>query len=66
MKFFKLFLVNFKRLNNIIKSNKLSDISKVKLNPLFFESSEEEEIFEIIKKNNNRVSKVRDRYLDPS
>ena len=42
---FKLFLVNFKRLNNIIKSNKLSDISDVKVNPDFFETSEEKEIY---------------------
>ena len=41
---FKTFLVNFKRLNNIIKSNKLLDISNVKLNIHLFESSEEEEI----------------------
>ncbi len=43
---FKTFLVNFKRLNNIIKSNKLSDTSNVKVNPHLFESSEEEEIYE--------------------
>ena len=42
---FKLFLVNFKRLNNIIKSNKLSDISDVKVNPDLFETSEEKEIY---------------------
>ncbi len=42
---FKIFLVNFKRLNNIIKSNKLSDVSNVRLNPQLFESSEEEEIY---------------------
>ena len=43
---FKTFLVNFKRLNNIIKSNKLLDISNVKLNTHLFESSEEEEIYD--------------------
>ena len=43
---FKIFLVNFKRLNNIIKSNKLSDISNVKVNPHLFESSEEEKIYD--------------------
>ena len=42
---FKLFLVNFKRLNNIIKSNKLPDISDVKVNPDLFETSEEKEIY---------------------
>jgi len=42
---FKIFLVNFKRLNNIIKSNKFSDISNVKLNPHLFEGIEEEEIY---------------------
>ena len=42
---FKLFLVNFKRLNNIIKSNKFSDISDVKVNPDLFETSEEKEIY---------------------
>ena len=42
---FKLFLVNFKRLNNIIKSNKLPDISDVKVNPDLFETSEEKEVF---------------------
>ena len=41
---FKLFLVNFKRLNNIIKSNKFLDISDVKVNPDLFETSEEKEI----------------------
>ena len=35
---------NFKRLNNIIKSNKLPDISNVKVNPDLFETSEEKEI----------------------
>ncbi len=43
---FKIFLVNFKRLNNIIKSNKLSNISNVKVNPHLFESSEEEKIYD--------------------
>ena len=43
---FKIFLVNFKRLNNIIKSNKLLDISNVKLNIHLFESSEEQEIYD--------------------
>ena len=43
---FKTFLVNFKRLNNIIKSNKLLDISNVKLNIHHFESSEEQEIYD--------------------
>ena len=38
------FLLNFKRLNNIIKSNKLPDISYVKVNPDLFETYEEEEI----------------------
>ena len=42
---FKLFLVNFKRLNNITKSNKLPDISDVKVNPDLFETSEEKEIY---------------------
>ena len=42
---FKLFLVNFKRLNNIIKSNKLPDISCIKVNPDLFETSEEKEIY---------------------
>ena len=42
---FKLFLVNFKRLNNIIKSKKLPDISDVKVNPDLFETSEEKEIY---------------------
>ena len=42
---FKLFLVNFKRLNNITKSNKLPDISEVKVNPDLFETSEEKEIY---------------------
>ena len=42
---FKLFLVNFKRLNNIIKSNKLPDISDLKVNPDLFETSEEKEIY---------------------
>ena len=42
---FKLFLVNFKRLNNIIKSNKLPDISDVKVNPDLFETFEEKEIY---------------------
>ena len=42
---FKYFLVNFKRLNNIIKSNKLPDISDVKVNPDLFETSEEKEIY---------------------
>ena len=41
---FKLFLVNFKRLNNIIKSKKLPDISDLKVNPDLFETSEEKEI----------------------
>ena len=42
---FKLFLVNFKRLNNIIKSKKLPDISDVKVNPELFETSVEKEIY---------------------
>ena len=42
---FKLFLVNFKRLNNIIKSNKLPYISCIKVNPDLFETSEEKEIY---------------------
>ena len=42
---FKLFLVNFKRLNNIIKSKKLPDISDLKVNPDLFETSEEKEIY---------------------
>ena len=42
---FKLFLVNFKRLNNIIKSKNLPDISDVKVNPDLFETSEEKEIY---------------------
>ena len=42
---FKLFLVNFKRLNNIIKSNNISDISNVKVNPDLFETFEEKEIY---------------------
>ncbi len=42
---FKTFLINFKRLNNIFKSDMLSDISNVKVNPHLFESSEEEEIY---------------------
>ena len=42
---FKLFLVNFKRLNNIIKSKKLTDISDLKVNPDLFETSEEKEIY---------------------
>ena len=42
---FKLFLVNFKRLNNIIKSNKLPDTSDVEVNPDLFETFEEKEIY---------------------
>ena len=42
---FKLFLVNFKRLNNIIKSSKLSDISNVKVDLHLFDSFEEDEIY---------------------
>ena len=42
---FKLFLVNFKRLNNIIKLSKFSDISNLKVDRHLFDSSEEEEIY---------------------
>ena len=55
--FFKIFLVNFKRLNNIIKSNNISDISNVKLNPHLFESSEEEEIYNKSQNLNNNLKK---------
>jgi glycyl-tRNA synthetase beta chain len=42
---FKLCLVNFKRLNNIIKSSKFSEISDVKVDLHLFDSSEEEKIY---------------------
>jgi len=42
---FKLFLVNFKRLKNIIKLSKSSDISNMKVDLHLFDSSEEEEIY---------------------
>ncbi len=54
---FKAFLVNFKRLNNIIKSNIRSDMSKVKVNPHLFESSEEEEIYNKSQNLDNNLKK---------
>ncbi|WP_443643990.1 glycine--tRNA ligase subunit beta [Candidatus Levibacter sp. Uisw_134_01] len=44
---FKFFLSNFKRLNNIIKTNELPEGSQIFLDQGLFEGSEEEDIFKI-------------------
>ena len=46
---FKLFLTNFKRLNNILKTNKSPICSNAKINVKLFEKSEEQDIYNAAK-----------------
>ena len=57
---FKFFLSNFKRLNNIIKTNELPEGSQIYLDQSLFESSEEEDIFNI--SNHLRLEFTKNRY----
>ena len=57
---FKFFLSNFKRLNNIIKTNELPEGSQIYLDQSLFEGSEEEDIFNI--SNHLRLEFAKNRY----
>ena len=57
---FKFFLSNFKRLNNIIKTNELPEGSQIYLDQSLFESSEEEDIFNI--SNHLRLEFAKNKY----
>ena len=57
---FKFFLSNFKRLNNIIKTNELPEGSQIYLDQSLFESSEEEDIFNI--SNHLRLEFTKNKY----
>ncbi|MDC0975383.1 glycine--tRNA ligase subunit beta [Alphaproteobacteria bacterium] len=57
---FKFFLSNFKRLNNIIKTNELPEESQIYLDQSLFESSEEEDIFNI--SNHLRLEFAKNKY----
>ena len=57
---FKFFLSNFKRLNNIIKTNELPEGSQIYLDQSLFEGSEEEGIFNI--SNHLRVEFAKNKY----
>ena len=57
---FKFFLSNFKRLNNIIKTNELPEGSQIYLDQSLFEGSEEEDIFNI--SNHLRLEFAKNKY----
>ena len=57
---FKFFLSNFKRLNNIIKTNRLPEGSQINVDQSLFEDSEEEDIFNI--SNHLRLEFVKNKY----
>jgi glycyl-tRNA synthetase beta chain len=57
---FKFFLSNFKRLNNIIKTNELPEGSQIYLDQSLFEGSEEEDIFNI--SNHLRLEFTKNKY----
>ena len=57
---FKFFLSNFKRLNNIIKTNELPEGSELYVDESLFEGSEEEDIFSII--NHLRLEFAKNKY----
>ena len=57
---FKFFLSNFKRLNNIIKTNELPEGSQIYVDQSLFEGSEEEGIFNI--SNHLRVEFAKNKY----
>ena len=57
---FKFFLSNFKRLNNIIKTNELPEGSQIYLDQSLFKGSEEEDIFNI--SNHLRLEFAKNRY----
>ena len=57
---FKFFLSNFKRLNNIIKTNELPEGSQIYLDQSLFEGSEEEDIFKI--SNHLRLEFTKNKY----
>ena len=57
---FKFFLSNFKRLNNIIKTNELPEGSQIYVDQSLFEGSEEEGIFNI--SNHLRIEFAKNKY----
>ena len=57
---FKFFLSNFKRLNNIIKTNELPERSQIYVDQSLFEGSEEESIFNI--SNHLRIEFAKNKY----
>ena len=57
---FKFFLSNFKRLNNIIKTNKLPEGLQISVDKSLFEGSEEEDIFNI--SNHLRLEFAKNKY----
>ena len=57
---FKFFLSNFKRLNNIIKTNELPEGSQINLDQSLFEGSQEQDIFNI--SNHLRLEFAKNRY----
>ena len=57
---FKFFLSNFKRLNNIIKTNELPEGSELYVDESLFEGSEEEDIFNI--SNHLRLEFAKNKY----
>ena len=57
---FKYFLSNFKRLNNIIKTNELPEESELYVDESLFEGSEEEDIFNI--SNHLRLEFAKNKY----
>jgi len=57
---FKFFLSNFKRLNNIIKTNELPEGSQIYVDQSLFEGSEEEDIFNI--SNHLKIEFAKNKY----
>tara|TARA_B100000963_G_C22143000_1_gene458334 strand:- start:52 stop:561 length:510 start_codon:yes stop_codon:yes gene_type:complete len=54
---FTVFLENFKRINNILKSKKFSNNEEFKIDTKFFETIEEENIYNLIKSFSREICK---------